>query len=196
MVAGERVNLRKLEKEDISRLIKWMSSQDFSYYLYGSPLDSLSEIEQKISRLIEGPFSVYDSSMHFIIETKKSEPIGLVTFFNISWKNRNLNVEVMIGKKEHRNKFYGVDAYLTALKFIFQELNMHKVVGYVNQYNQRSIKIAERGGAKCEGTLRKHIFINGKYYDLYIYGLLKKEYLKLTGELKKLRYWKNKLDVK
>ena len=196
MIVGEKINLRKVEREDMSKLIKWMTSQDFSYYLYGSPLDSYSKIEKKILRFLKEPFSIYDSNICFIIETKKSEPIGLVMLFNISWKNKNLNMEVIIGEEKYRNKVYGADAYLTAVKFIFNEINMHKVVGYINEYNRRSIRIAERSGAKREGVLRRHIFVKGKYYDLYIYGFLRKEYLQLIAELKKLRYWKDKVNIK
>lgn len=167
-----------------------MQDEAFSYFLFGSPIDSEREIEVKISELIQDNIFTYNSNIYFIIETLKTIPIGLVMYTMINWKSKNLCLNVVIGEKEYQDSIYGVDAYLTAVNFAFNMLNMHKILGYINEYNTKSIRITEKGGAKRECILRDNIFTKGKYYDLYIYGLLKEEYLQLLEKWKTLKYWK------
>jgi len=45
------------------------------------------------------------------------------------------------------------------------------------EYNIRAHKVLIDNGMVLEGKLRKSLFISGRYYDWYIFGELKDEYL-------------------
>lgn len=52
---------------------------------------------------------------------------------------------------------------------------MNRLTAEVYEYNEVSIKLLEKFGFKKEGRLKKAKFHNGRYYDIFIYGLLKNE---------------------
>lgn len=66
-------------------------------------------------------------------------------------------------------------AYLT-LKKVFTELAGDKVFGEVLSYNYPSIKFHQKLGFLQEGLLRNQHLLNGQYYDVHCFGLLKDEW--------------------
>lgn len=60
--------------------------------------------------------------------------------------------------------------------YIFNSLDMNKLEVRFVPSNKKSGKLAERMGFKTEGILRDSYFINGKFEDLVVGGLLKKEW--------------------
>lgn len=86
---------------------------------------------------------------------------------------------IFIGDKKYWGKGYGTDAMRVLVKFIFEQMNIHKVKLNVYSFNERAIKSYEKCGFKVEGVLRQEIFRDGRYYDEIIMGLLKEEYYNL-----------------
>ena len=62
------------------------------------------------------------------------------------------------------------------IRFIFEQMNINKIKLNVYEFNKRAIRCYEKCGFKKEGTLRKEIFKDGKYYDQYIMSILEEEY--------------------
>jgi len=52
----------------------------------------------------------------FAIETKDGIYLGGIGLHRIDWENRNAEVGIVIGKKEHWNKGYGTDAMMAIIK--------------------------------------------------------------------------------
>lgn len=55
-------------------------------------------------------------------------------------------------------------------------MNLHRLEAEVIETNSASIKLIEKFGFKKEGVLREAKFQNGKFIDIYRYGLLRSEY--------------------
>ena len=62
----------------------------------------------------------------------------------------------------------------------FQKYNIHCV-----ETNQAMIKHATRLGCKEEGRIRRHIYMNGRFYDELIFGLTREEFDELEARLQK-----------
>jgi RimJ/RimL family protein N-acetyltransferase len=52
-------------------------------------------------------------------------------------------------------------------------LNFHRLEAEIVDYNEKSINLFESLGFKHEGTMREAKYYEGKYHDIFIYGLLK-----------------------
>ncbi|GKW31505.1 hypothetical protein PEC730217_02850 [Pectobacterium carotovorum subsp. carotovorum] len=65
-----------------------------------------------------------------------------------------------------------------SIQYAFDIMCAEKLFGEVLEYNQRSIKFHENLGFSKEGCLRKHFLLNGKFHDVQLFGLLKKEYVR------------------
>lgn len=73
-------------------------------------------------------------------------------------------------------KGFATEAARCAMKFIFNDLNAHKIVVSTRDYNEKSYKLAERLGFIKEGHFRDGRIDEGKRYGLLYYGMLRDEY--------------------
>ena len=62
------------------------------------------------------------------------------------------------------------------VRFIFNEMNIHKVKLGVYSFNKRAFKSYEKCGFTVEGTLRDEIYREGKYHDIITMGILRNEF--------------------
>lgn len=76
----------------------------------------------------------------------------------------------------YQNRGIATEAVRRSLKFLFNDLNAHKVIAITRDTNPRSCKLAERLGFRREGHLRESGIENGKRYGLFYYGMLRTEF--------------------
>ncbi|HOJ87895.1 MAG TPA: GNAT family protein [Pseudothermotoga sp.] len=102
---------------------------------------------------------------------ENDEPIGFVTF-DVRWINKNAYITYYLAPHK-RGKGLGKKMILTAVKFVFEELNMNRITAEVYEYNVVSINILKSIGFDLEGVIRKAKYHNGLYHNIHVYGLLK-----------------------
>jgi len=66
-----------------------------------------------------------------------------------------------------------------ALQFAFNELNLHRLQLTVFSYNDRAIALYEKLGFQREGVYREFLQRDGERHDMYLYGLLLREWQEL-----------------
>jgi RimJ/RimL family protein N-acetyltransferase len=174
MYTGQKVRLREYRKEDIERALLYVNDSEVKKLLTpGIPYLNTLEDERK---WVEG-LSASKDNYSFAIETlEDGKYIGGCGLNSIDWKNSVAVVGIFIGDKNYWGKGYGTDAMEVLIRFIFEQMNIHKVKLNVFSYNERAIKSYEKCGFKVEGVIRQEIFRDGRYYDDIIMGLLKEEY--------------------
>ncbi len=64
------------------------------------------------------------------------------------------------------------------LTYAFSELGLNRVEAQICTEHIASIKYVEKLGFKNEGRLRQNFFIDGIFYDSYMYALIKENFLK------------------
>ena len=69
-------------------------------------------------------------------------------------------------------KGYGTEAAKALIEFAFEEKNYHKVFARYFKSNPASGKIMEKIGMKQEGLLKDQVVKDGKYEDLYYFGII------------------------
>lgn len=176
MYVGEKVKLREYKREDIKLAQEFVNDVEVKKMLNpGIPFLYTYEDEEKWFESQSATKELYN----FAIETlKERKYIGGCGINNLDWKNSVATIGIFIGDKEYWSKGYGSDTLNILIKFIFEQMNIHKIKLNVFSFNKRAIKCYEKCGFKTEGILREEIFRNGKYYDEIIMGLLRDEYYK------------------
>lgn len=84
------------------------------------------------------------------------------------------------GNREQWGKGYGGEAMALILRYAFDELNFHRIQASVFEYNKLSIKMCERAGFRREGVFREFLMRDGRRYDMYLYGLLRPDWVALN----------------
>ena len=100
-------------------------------------------------------------------------PLGYLTLFNWSQKDRRAEVGYMVGRELWgRRVMTGVLPAL--IRFGFEQLNLHRIEGLVNVRNSASYKALTRAGFQQEGVLRGYQADGngGGFNDLFLLALL------------------------
>lgn len=169
---GNKVKLRAMEYEDLDLCRQLINDPDIENYVVGwsFPISESSQRKWYESSLDDS------STIRLMVETiEDSETIGVFILSDIDWKNRSLSTAMKL-KTEAKGKGYATDARFAVLKYLFEELNFHKVNGAVLDCNIKSQQFTEKCGSKKEGVRRQEVFKNGCYHDLILYGTLYEDY--------------------
>ena len=160
---GEKVVLRRVVEEDYPTFLRWLNDPEIRVNLaVRYPVD-LVDLKNRLS---EGVY------LSIIFEDKLA---GYVALKDISQLNQRAYLETVVGG-QYRRRGVAKDALITLLNYAFNELNLHKVLLEVYEFNQSAYELYKKVGFVLEGRLRQNSFKMGKFYDLLIMGMLKEEF--------------------
>jgi RimJ/RimL family protein N-acetyltransferase len=94
--------------------------------------------------------------------------------------DRRASFAVGLLQSENIGKGAGTEAARRVLSFAFSELRLHRVSLRVLAINERAIRSYKKCGFQIEGRERETAFLDGKWHDDLIMGLLEHE-LRLDG---------------
>lgn len=115
-----------------------------------------------------------DPQTRYLTIRNKEEAVGFALLSNIDSEDRNVDLtRIIIGP---RGSGTGQAALREILDYCFKTLGAHRVSLDTFSYNHRAQHIYEKFGFKKEGVLREALFFNGEFHDLFLYGLLAKEW--------------------
>ncbi|KAF2161878.1 hypothetical protein M409DRAFT_27606 [Zasmidium cellare ATCC 36951] len=69
-------------------------------------------------------------------------------------------------------KGYGTEAFNWAVWWQFECANMHRLELFVAEGNERAIHVYKKAGFSVEGCRREAKFFEGRYWDIFLMGLL------------------------
>jgi RimJ/RimL family protein N-acetyltransferase len=158
--------------EDAQMLAKWNNDSEFvrNWDVRPAYLPPAKQMEEWVAE--EG-----NEACNFAIYTLADDKmIGLVGLESFDWPSGSAWVGIGIGEREYQGKGYGTDAMKTILRFAFDELNLHRVVLTVFEFNTRAIRSYEKCGFKHEGMQREFIYKEDKRWGLVNMGILRSEW--------------------
>ncbi len=175
IIYGKRVRLRAVEREDVKKFYEWVNDPDVTFglslYLPMSMLDEEKWFERAAGRAPdEKPLA---------IELRAGDGwrlIGNCAFFGIDSVARSGEFGIMIGDKSLWNQGLGTETVGLILRHGFETLNLNRVVLHVFADNPRAVRAYEKAGFTREGTLREAVFKHGKYSDMHIMSVLRREW--------------------
>jgi len=91
---------------------------------------------------------------------------------NINYIHKYCELGIVIGEENCRGKGYCEEAIKLIINYAFSHLNMNKIgVEEVVEFNKGPLKLCKKIGFIKEGILKKHYYIESKYYDIYYQNL-------------------------
>lgn len=175
MINGDRVRLRAVSPEDLPVFMNWLNDPEVIEGLNLYRPISLKDEEKWYERLLEMQLD----ERPFVIEVEEGEdwkPIGTMGLSEIKWRERSAEFGIMIGEKNYWDQGYGSEATRLMLDHAFGILNLNRVFLRVFETNQRAIPAYQKIGFITEGQLRQADYRGGKYLDVLIMSVLKKEW--------------------
>jgi ribosomal-protein-alanine N-acetyltransferase len=68
------------------------------------------------------------------------------------------------------------EAVRGVIRFGFRTMNLNRIQGRCEVENVASVRVMEKVGMKLEGVLREHEYSEGRYLNLAMYSILKREW--------------------
>ncbi len=175
------LSLRVAGKEDIPQLLKWSVTEDFLFY-FGSliPGTLAAQKEEWIRRITLNQIA-FGPRQTLMITNTHLEAIGFITLADVDWRNRHCAFEIYVDKK-HRSESMGFIAASLAFRYVFEQLGLIKIYSYVMSENTSAIAIQESIQHKPEAVFQKQYALNGKYFDVSLFGYYREEISKIISD--------------
>jgi RimJ/RimL family protein N-acetyltransferase len=172
LLHGNRVRLTALTANDLPIIARWYEDAEFLRLYDASPARPKSEAE--LARWLEG-LQKEKNTFAFAIRLVDSDPIiGTLELDEILWAHGVCGIGIAIGNHANWGQGYGYEAAQLALTFAFDELNLHRVTATVFSYNKRSLAL--KLGFQREGVYREFLRRDGERHDMFLYGILSREW--------------------
>ena len=166
---GETVTLRTVEGEDVEFLQETVNNPDVRHGL--SATEPISEQAER--EWVESVTSGETDDVHLLI-CVDGEAVGIIGLNDVTDRIGMAELGYWLTPDAWGNG-YATDAAQRLTEYAFQERRFHRVYAKVFVGNEGSQRVLEKTGFQREGTLRDHWFRDGRYEDVYIYGLLEGE---------------------
>jgi len=162
--------IRNIEENELEKLREWRNSTKINRYLFNRREISSSEHEAWFREVEKNPLR------DILVYEENDKLVGFMQLKKTDEKTDVFEWGFYIDP-EQLGEGLGSRFAVDALNYIFAKFKAEKIFGQVVSSNIPSIKLHEYLGFKLEGTLRKHCYLNETYQDVFLFGLLKQEWL-------------------
>jgi len=161
------VKFRPIQERDYTEVKVWFRESSF-YFLTKRP-DTLSD--SQILEIIKNSYIFIDN---------QGEKVGIAKIV----RRTHLFKEIKVAFRD--KMFYsndqGIGYFFNFLKMLFYDKFFTQYVyQMVYSFDQDCINLCKSSHMNLDGTLKNHIYKYGKYHDVFIYGLTRDQFLKITG---------------
>ena len=162
MLKGKKVYLRLLERRDIAIIYRLCNEEKVKRY--NSISGDINEQSVNLRKALS-------------IINEKNVLVGFITYKESNYCSNVYSIGITIGSR-FWDRGYGQDSINTLNKYLFEELNAIRVELEVIKCNERAISCYKKCGFVEEGIKRNKCYIDGKYLDTIIMGILRDEVIK------------------
>jgi RimJ/RimL family protein N-acetyltransferase len=148
LIETERLLLRDLRASDSAAYAAMCADPEVMKYLGSGPLSSEDAWRQLA--MFAGHWVLRGFGM-WAVETRDGEFVGRVGLhFPHGWPEREIGWALA---RPHWGRGYAFEAAVAARSYAFRDLQWRSLVSYVHPENARSIRLAERLGARLAGVI-------------------------------------------
>jgi RimJ/RimL family protein N-acetyltransferase len=161
--------LRPMTYDDVPLLVRWGSDPDFRHWQWGQKPGVFTE---KNARAWIERMSRPGDSAAWVIE-HDGRPIGFANYRDFHPKGKSAEIGIGIGEPDLWGKHLGRDALVALLRYLFDQLGLHRVGLSVVGFNDRAISMYKAAGFEVEGIERDGVGTEDGFVDDVKMGMLK-----------------------
>lgn len=173
-IETERLILRKVTEKDADSLMAYLSDEEVTRHMGLDPFVTIEEALDEIA-WFQSIFEKGTGMRWGITEKGENRVIGSCGFLNLSSKHHRAEIGFELSK-EHWGKGIAAEALQAVMAHGFTQLELNRIEALIEPANSPSQKLVERNGFVQEGLLRSYEYTRGKFDDLYMYSLLKRDF--------------------
>lgn len=162
------IYLRPMTGEDTDRIVAWRNSEAVRKNFIYQELFTREGHEEWVRSMVNTGRVV---QMIICLEQNDS-PVGSVYIRDIEPLHRKAEYGIFIGEAQARGRGIGTAAAKLMLKYCFEELKLHRVFLRVYADNVQAVRSYEKAGFAREAYLRDDVFVDGRFRDIVLMGVL------------------------
>lgn len=174
MLCGNSIYLNPITLKEVNgSYLSWLQDEEVMHGIAtsGYTLGNLKKyVEERINNPLVAFFAIWSNDTN--------EHIGNIKLEIVDLKASVSDLGLLIGNKNYWGKGIGTEACKLAINYAFEQMCVRKIYLAVYENNPKAAHLYEKLGFKQEAILRKHVMVNNAYYDKYLMGLFKDEFLK------------------
>jgi RimJ/RimL family protein N-acetyltransferase len=184
LIRGNRIVLRDIRDTDVEAMTAWRNDPELNKHFFEYEPTSI----ERQRRWVESHRERDDEKLFIIAPAEEPDrAVGTVGLVHIDYRNRKAEWgRFQIGDSSSTQKGYATEALYLSLRYAFYHLNMQRIYLEVYAWNESARSLYERLGFKLEGTHRAHIYRDGRYHDIAVYGLLESEFRANEEKIRRL----------
>ncbi len=172
----DRLILRRFRLADMQDVFEYASDPEVTRFVvfetHKSPADSREFIERVLSRGLDSGI------LTFAIELKfTGKVIGNCSIWVSDERSARAEVGYAINPS-YRGQGFAPEALQAVVDLGFGTLGLNRISGLAMLDNPASMRVMEKAGMRCEGTLREYMLIKGMFYDLQVCAIVKQDWKK------------------
>jgi RimJ/RimL family protein N-acetyltransferase len=172
MLRSGSIVLAPLTEADSETLFKWINDRDL--VVLSAPYKPVSESQHNawFQSVLKRP----DAYIFGIRTVDESQLVGSCQLHSISQVHRSAELQIRIGDSASRGRGYGTDAVRALQQFAFSDLDLHRIQLSVFATNAAAVHVYEKTGFKKEARMREAAFIEGRFIDVLVMGILRTDW--------------------
>jgi ribosomal-protein-alanine N-acetyltransferase len=168
----ERLVLRKITEADVDDVFEYASdplvAENTSWSAHRSREESAAQVARWLERYRNGqvgPWGVEHREDHKLVGT-----CGYVM-----WEGHRAEVGYALSRR-YWTRGYMTEALREVVRFGFEQMGLNRIQATCLVRNVASYRVMEKAGMAFEGVLREYAFAKGRFEDLKMYSVIRKEW--------------------
>ncbi len=170
----EKIMLREMTPQDVNSLLMHFGNTEVVQFIGMQPIKTIEQANEWL-RWMGGFFAAQDGLRWGLELRETGEFIGSAGLHHWNREAHYAEIGCDIAHPFWGNA-YGQEAMRRIIEFGWESMKLNRIEADVVKGNMRSMHVLEKLGFKKEGVLRQRLLKGGKYYDVYLFGLLRNEY--------------------
>jgi len=177
MLKGETITLRPVRESDLDRLRELDLDLDSRGDYW--PLSIMSEMAYRREFHETGFWG--ENFGRLLMIDNGGDIIGEIMYFKTVQYMEELEIGYRLFGKERWGKGATTDALKLLTRYLFEIKNVNRIRLCIDVENAGSLKVAQKGGYKHEGTMRGCMYHRGRHHDMELYAIVRSEVLGPQG---------------
>ena len=171
---GRSIRLTALTPGDLPVIAAWYEDAGFLRLYDSRPAYPMTEAE--LGKWLAAAAEDKSTFLFGVRALEGDDLLGYLELDGVDWQHGVCGMGLGFGLRANWGKGYGYEATQLGLSYAFDELNLHRIQVTVFSYNDRSLALVDKVGFQREGVFRERLQRDGQRHDMYLYGLLRREW--------------------
>ena len=171
-----RLLLRKLTMRDAQDIYRYSRDPEVARHVLWDPHTSLGDSRAYLRCMLRR-YHAHEPASWGIVLRDTGRVIGTIGFMWVQHENAAAEVGYSLAR-EYWNQGLMTEALTAVIRYGFDHMGLNRIEAQHETNNPASGAVMRKCRMQKEGTLRSRLYNKGKYVDVDLYAILKRDYLK------------------